>query len=166
MNCEICGTEIKGQPFKTKIDNSVMITCKECSKFGKVQNAPQRRNKGKGKKGNNRQNTNKQNNKTYQRPSTPEYEVIDDYGKVIKQAREKQKLTREKLAIKIYEKESVLAHIEKGKMIPDSKIARKLEKALNIKLIEKVENDVEEHVNAKRFREATIGDIAKIKRSK
>lgn len=26
MNCEICGIEIKGEPYKTKIDNSVMVT--------------------------------------------------------------------------------------------------------------------------------------------
>ena len=49
-------------------------------------------------------------------------------------------------------------------MVPDTKIARKIEKALNIKIIEKNEDSVEEFQNNRGFREATIGDIARIKR--
>lgn len=167
MNCEICGMKIKGQPYKTKIDNSVMITCKECSSYGKVQNAPQNNNqkRGKGKtRGRSNQN-NRQQPRTYTKRPRDEYELIDNYEKVIRQAREKKHLTQKQLGEKLYERESVIAHIESGKMVPDTKTARKLEKSLNIKIIEKLESDEREFQDQRRFREATIGDIAKIKRS-
>ena len=37
MRCEICGKKLVEEPLKTKVDGSIMLTCKECSKFGKVQ---------------------------------------------------------------------------------------------------------------------------------
>lgn len=169
MNCEICGTEIKGQPYKTKIDNSIMITCKECSKYGKIQQKPQPKNhtRKNNKKTNNKTQNNRLRNKSYSRQSRDEeYELVDNYTKIIKQAREKQQLTQKKLGEKIYERESVIAHIESGKMIPDAKLAHKIEKILNIKIIEKMDSDEREYHDIKRFGEATIGDIARIKRSK
>lgn len=166
MNCEICGSEIKGQPLKTKIDNSVMITCKECSRYGKVQNTPQQDNrkpKNNNKKRNNNYKSN-QNRAYTRRPQEEEYELVEDYKKLIRQAREKQGLTQRELGQKIYERESVIAHIENGKMVPDTKLAKKIEKLLRIKIIEKTETNEREFQDARRYREATIGDIARIKR--
>ncbi len=162
MNCEICGTEIKGQPFKTKIDNSVMITCKECSKYGKVQKQPRPSNN---KKMGNKPTNTRKNNKYYSRKSQePEYELVEDYNKLIRQTREKQGITQKKLGEKIYERESVIAHIEAGKMVPDTKLARKLEKILKIKLIEQVSTDEDNYENSGTFRGTTIGDIVRIKK--
>lgn len=161
MNCEICGMEIKEQPYKTKIDNSVMITCKECSSYGKVQSTPQKQQTG--RKSQKKQNNRKSQRSTY-RPPRDEYELVDDYEKLIKVAREKKGLTHKKLGEKLYERESVIAHIESGKMVPDTKLARKLEKALNIKLIEKLDTDERQFQDQRNFRAATLGDIAKIKR--
>ena len=170
MNCEICGIEIKGEPYKTKIDNSIMATCKECSRYGKVQYKPQppkkkaQTNKKTSNKPNNNRNNNYQPKRSFRRPRDDEYELVEDYNKIIKQTRESKGLTQKKLGEKIYERESVVAHIETGKMVPDTKIARKIEKALNIKIIEKNEDSVEEFQNNQGLKEATIGDIARIKR--
>lgn len=162
MNCEICGTEIKGQPFKTKIDNSVMITCKECSKYGKVQKQPRPSNN---KKIGNKPTNTRKNNKYYSKKhQEPEYELVEDYNKLIRQAREKQNITQKKLGEKIYERESVIAHIESGKMVPDTKLAHKLEKILNIKIIEQVSTDENNYENSGNFRGTTIGDIVRIKK--
>ncbi len=164
MNCEICGTEIKGEPYKTKIDNSLMITCKECSSYGKVQYAPKRsNNRRKNNKKNNNNNKSPQN-RTYTKKPKDEYELVDDYEKIIRQSREQKQLTQKKLGEKIYERESVIAHIESGKMVPDDRLARKLEKVLNIKIIEKIESNEREFKDIRRYKEATIGDIARIKR--
>ncbi|MCD7781306.1 MAG: multiprotein bridging factor aMBF1 [Methanosphaera sp.] len=169
MNCEICGSEIKGEPFETKIDNSVMITCKECSNYGVVQKKPQAR-KSKNKSGNNknqrRSQNNSNNNNKNRRPRRnreDEYELCDDYTTLIRQAREKRNLTQKKLGELIYERESVIAHIESGKMIPDTNIAQKIERILKIKIIEKTEVDEREFQDVRRFKEATLGDIANIK---
>lgn len=165
MNCEICGTEIKGQPYKTKIDNSLMVTCKECSRYGKVQQKPQRQTRKRPNKNNTNQNRKPSQQKHYTRKhEEEEYELVDDYKTIIRHAREKNNLTQKKLGEKIYERESVIAHIESGKMVPDNKIANKLEKTLHIKIIEKIESSEREFQDTQRFKEATIGDIARIKR--
>ena len=49
-------------------------------------------------------------------------------------------------------------------MIPDIKLARKIEKLLNVTIIEKLDSDEREFQDSRQFREATIGDIAIIKR--
>ena len=167
MNCEICGIEIKGEPYKTKIDNSVMVTCKECSRYGKVQSKPQPKKRApKGKNNNNyNQNNNKPKRQVYSRKNKEEeYELVEDYAKIIRQKREIKGLTQKQLGEKIYERESVIHKIENGKMVPDEKIAKKLEKILNIQIIEKTETDEREFQDVRRFKEATIGDIARIKR--
>lgn len=162
MNCEICGIEIKGEPYKTKLDNSIMITCKECSKYGKVQRRPQQPKTQHTKK--QPQRTPQRRHQTPKRHKEEEYELIDDYEKIIRQKRENMKLTQKKLGEKIYERESVIAHIESGKMVPDNRLAHKIEKALNIKIIEKIESNEREFQDVKRFRGTTIGDIVNIKR--
>lgn len=169
MNCEICGSEIKGEPYKTKIDNSLMVTCKECSRYGKVQSKPQptnnHRNNGKKQNNNNNNNYRTNQNRAYTRKTKEEeYELVEDYAKIIRQKREIKGLTQKQLGEQLYERESVVHKIENGKMVPDEKIARKIEKILNIEIIEKIESNEKEFQDARRFKEATIGDIARIKR--
>lgn len=165
MNCEICGIEIKGEPYKTKIDNSVMTTCKECSRYGKVQSKPQPPKKRAPKQNNNNYNNRPKRSQPYSRKTKEEeYELVEDYAKIIREKREIKGLTQKQLGEKLYERESVIHKIENGKMVPDEKIARKLEKTLNIQIIEKTESDEREFKDVKRFKEATIGDIARIKR--
>lgn len=65
--------------------------------------------------------------------------LIDGCGEAIKSARERIGWTQDDLAKKIMEKKNVLSSIERGALMPDLKTARKLEKTLGIKLIEKVQ---------------------------
>ncbi|MGF7118723.1 multiprotein bridging factor aMBF1 [Methanobacterium oryzae] len=152
MRCEICGKKIIGKPMKTKIESSTMLTCNECAKFGKVQREPPKPRR--------------------QRPITrkprfqePTQEVLEDYNVIIREAREKKGWSREDLAEKVYEKASVINRLESGKMVPDIKLARKLERTLKIKLIEKLDDTKPEDLGPSARRGTTIGDIARIKRS-
>ncbi len=151
MRCEICGKKVPGKPIRVKIDGSVMQTCKECSKFGKVQKEPPRP----------------------ARPRTPlrsprmrepSYEVSEDYNTLIRTAREKKGWSREELAQKINEKASVINRIETGKMIPDIKLARKLERILNITILDRIKDEQLEDTASSSRGGTTIGDIAHIKR--
>lgn len=152
MRCEICGKKIIGRPVRVKIEGSVMQTCKDCSKFGKVQKEPPR--------------TIKPRTAPHRpRVREPSYEVSEDFNTVIRLAREKKGWSREDLAQKIYEKASVINRIESGKMIPDIKLARKLEKILNVTLLEKIEEEQPDDTGQRRIGGATIGDIAHIKRN-
>ena len=151
MRCEICGRKIIGTPTKTKIESSIMLTCNECAKFGKIQREPPKTRK-------------PRPTKRISRARGPSEEVIEDYNSIIRSAREKKGWSREELAEKLYEKSSVVSRIESGKMIPDIKLARKLERTLNIRLIEKQEDISSEDMRVPASKGATIGDIAKIKK--
>ena len=152
MRCEICGKKVVGTPVRVKIEGSVMQTCQECSKFGKVQKEPQRAIR-------------KRTPPRLPRYKEPSNEVLEDFNTVIRKARENLGWSRENLAEKVYEKVSVIGRIESGKMVPDIKLARKLEKILNVSLLEKVEDENLEDKGPQKIRGATVGDIAFIKKN-
>lgn len=156
MRCEICGKKIIGTPLKTKIESSIMLTCNECSKFGKVQKVPQSTT---GRR------TSTQRRRTF-RPREPDYEVVEDFNTLIREAREKKGWSREDLGEKVYEKVSVINRLESGRMVPDLKLARKIEGSLGIKLLEKTQETLADEMDGSKVKRATIGDIATIKRNK
>ncbi|WP_295721793.1 multiprotein bridging factor aMBF1 [uncultured Methanobrevibacter sp.] len=164
MDCEMCGKPIEGKPIRVKIDGAAMDVCKDCSKFGKIQKVP-RPSQYMQKKDKNKKRTNKPA-RNYSKNDEPAEELVENYGSIIRNARESKKLSREQLGEKIFEKVSVISKIETEKMDPDLKLARKLEKTLNIKLIEKSEKiDLESYQNISRGGN-TIGSVVKIKKSK
>jgi putative transcription factor len=155
MRCEICGKKLMGDPIRTKIENSIMLTCNECSKFGKVQRSPP---KPQGRRA-------PSPRRRSPRPQKPTYEVIEDYKTIIREAREKKGWSREDLGEKVYEKVSVIHRMESGRMVPDLKLARKLEGILGVKLLEKTEETQIDDIGGSNIRGATIGDIARIKKN-
>ncbi len=62
--------------------------------------------------------------------------IVPDYASIIRKARESLGLTQEQLGRLINEKPSVIRRIESGAMVPTPVIARKLERALKIRLIQ------------------------------
>ncbi|MEM1574836.1 MAG: multiprotein-bridging factor 1 family protein [Nitrososphaerota archaeon] len=66
-------------------------------------------------------------------------ELIENYGEIIRNARIKMGLSQEELAKQISEKLTIIKKIEQGAFKPPIELARKLEKFLKIKIIEKVE---------------------------
>ncbi len=161
MECEICGKEVdERNPTRAKIEGSVMVVCKECAKLGKIQKAPPKprfQKKTKGKKQNKVKKSYKDNNE-------PKEELIENYNTTVRNARERNNWSREDLGKKINERVSVINRIESGKMIPDIKLTKKLEKALDITLLEKVGDiDLNQYIN-KSSGERTLGNMVKIKR--
>ncbi|WP_406534665.1 multiprotein bridging factor aMBF1 [Methanobrevibacter sp.] len=162
MECEICGKPVpENNPIRAKIEGSVMVVCKECSKLGTIQKAPPKpkfRQQPKGKK----QSTTRTRN--YSRNDEPTEELIEDFEVEIRKAREAKGWSREDLGKKINERVSVITRIETGKMTPDTKLTKKLEKTLNIKLLEEASNvDLNQFINNSSG-ERTLGNIMKIKR--
>ncbi len=68
-----------------------------------------------------------------------ETEVLENYGTVMRKAREGMKLPMKVLAEMINEKETLLVRVEQQRTMPPDKLVKKLEKALNIKLEAPVE---------------------------
>lgn len=158
MECEVCGRTIE-KPFYVKIEGSEMRTCDSCSKFG-IQIKRQEQKK---------QATFKypqfREEKTIPLRLAHAIEYVENYGEAIRNARQRRGLTQEELGKLINEKMSVIARLESEKMVPTAELGKKLEKALDIQLLEELE---EEKITGARAPtgELTIGDVIKIKKGK
>lgn len=158
MQCEICGSEISGGPNRIVVDGSILEVCKNCSRFGQAEDKwspvpkkviPQRRAF--------RTRRPKLRDEFKDLP-----EIIPDYGRVVKEAREKVGLTPEKLGIKIKEKSSLILKIERHDIIPEDSVRNKLERELDIRLTD--EARATEWKPGRGGKGLTLGDIASIKR--
>lgn len=159
MECEICGKQISDHPKRVKIDGSIMAVCDECAKFGRIQKEPPKPKFVKQKKKNN-----KTTKKQPKRREEPEEELIEDYNEIIRNKRESKNWTREQLGQKINEKVSVINRIESGKMVPDTKLIKKLEKTLGIELLEQYNIDDLKQYVGNSSSDIKLGSIVKIKR--
>jgi putative transcription factor len=86
-------------------------------------------------------------------------ELVSGWNDVIKKARQKKGLSREELGFKIGERTVTIAKIENGDLRPSDKVVAKLEKELDITLIEEVR---EVHIGGSGSRGGlTLGDFIK-----
>lgn len=117
--CEMCGKS--GPLFTAMVEGTQLKVCENCGKFGRVIARPvvvQKKSSA--------QNT----------PELVE-ELVEDYAKLIHEARERQSLTQKDFALKLNEKESAVQKWESGAMAPNIETAKKLEKILKVKLVVK-----------------------------
>lgn len=158
-SCEMCGTQ-KGPFFKGIVEGTQMNVCSACMRYA----SSAKREK--------EQLTKKQQfklEKKREREEAQEAEehvekielIVTDFAQRIKNAREKNKLKQEELAKKLAEKESLLHTFESGKRKPSFALARKLEKALGITLIETVEDKKPQRKRVSLSGGMTIGDLLK-----
>ena len=92
-------------------------------------------------------------------------ELIENYADTIKNARESRHMTQEDLAGKILEKANVIRKVERGELVPEEGLVKKLERELNIKLTEGVE-DLESHQRRGESRGLTLGDLINVRKNK
>ncbi len=92
-----------------------------------------------------------------------DWELVENYGEVIKRARERLGLTQEDLARELKVKVSYIKKVESGRLIPDMDLVRRLERLLNISLTkEKAEEESEEYYyESEGEYEYTLGDLIK-----
>ncbi len=156
MYCEMCGKDEK--LFLSEVEGVKLKVCKNCAGFGKTirpiaPKLPKKKEKAREKR--------------VKSKEKEEIEIIKDvtadYPKIIRKAREKLNLKQEEFARKINEKESIVHKIESGKFKPSIKLAQKLEKLLNIKLIEE-SIDEETPISQGSGEAMTIGDLLQAKK--
>ncbi|MCF7860747.1 multiprotein bridging factor aMBF1 [Candidatus Woesearchaeota archaeon] len=152
MQCEMCGKENEFL-LLADVEGVELNLCKECSKYGTIKKRvrPQPRPV----------RTPVKMPERKERIQT----ITSDYSSKIKHAREKKGMKQVEVAKMIAERESVIASLESGKMEPSIKLARILEKALSITLVEELE--VEERFSSEKDRDSknvTIGDVINIKK--
>jgi len=145
LSCDICG----GTPIRAQIllEGAKLLACGRCMRSGKIIHRFHEDEPGKPI--------------AQSQPSAEATEeIVEDYAKIIKGARQKAKLPVAVVAERIREKESYLHAIENGRLAPTLDVAKKLEKELGIKLIEKVEGSAGATVaSSAKFSEPTLGDM-------
>lgn len=97
-----------------------------------------------------------------------DYEVVNDFAVRIRNAREAFGWSQKVLAEAVRESENVIKRIESGRLVPTIELARRLERVLNIKLLEPVVESGNLITNKKVnvSDELTLGDIVNIKEKK
>ncbi|MBI2208727.1 TIGR00270 family protein [Candidatus Woesearchaeota archaeon] len=148
MLCDMCGSS--GSMFKAEVEGAVLTVCQNCSRFGKILGAVKQHEVEKIRQ-----------KKAEEKPEAMDI-IVDNYAEKIRKGREELGLTQKDFAKKLNEKESLIHQLESGNFHPNIELAKKLQKALGIKLIEEYEEKHEElrHEKAEGF---TIGDFIKTK---
>ena len=106
MRCEVCGEEIRGQPHRRIIEGGRLTVCGRCANFGSADwNPAMPRQPPRGRPAPRRPRSEVE--------ATETMELVEDYGAMIRRARQKKRMTVEDFARKIQEKESVVKKLEK-----------------------------------------------------
>jgi putative transcription factor len=124
QECDICGRKTDKE-YVVEVEEAQMHVCERCAKgmtpIEIIDHSPNK--------------SAKQEPKVIKHAFFEEgNEIMNDYGSIIKNAREKAGLTNKELSIRINEKESLIARIERNQLIPEERVAKKLENLLSIKL--------------------------------
>jgi putative transcription factor len=88
---------------------------------------------------------------------------VDNFGEVVRKARENLGLSREALAAMLGVKETVLRRIEAGQLQPDYALAKKLEKTLGVRLLIEVAEEGAAKSGDRPERGLTLGEVAEIR---
>ncbi|MGD1004089.1 MAG: multiprotein bridging factor aMBF1 [Methanoregulaceae archaeon] len=163
----MCGETIRGIPKTVRVEGAELQVCNKCEKFGTEVQQPKRTDIIRPVSG----------PSASVRPSvTPpirrkkdlfDYmggEIVDDYSERIKQARQEKGLSQKDLALQMKERELLIKKIEKGELIPEDNVRKKLERTLGIRLVETTITEAEKKVASKLA--PTLGDLTVIKKKK
>lgn len=163
MECESCGKKMESyEAYLVLIEGARLSVCPSCSRLGKVLQSP---NSPK------RQAPISYSAKPQSLSSLKSgFELVENYGQKMRQARNGLQLPLNVLAEKIAEKESFLERIENEKTLPSENLARKIEKELGIKLLEEtsVQSQSDSDLPKKYLasKGLTLGDILEIEKKK
>ena len=149
--CELCGSQTPS-PYIVLVEGVELRVCAKCARGKKVVVHPQQHRQNEG--------ASPRARKPSPRVKEEDLEVVEAYGEVIKRGREAMNIPIKVLGEMINEKETLLLRIEEQKTIPSIQLARKLERALKIKLLEQPSADVSERGAGGRH-DLSIGDLVR-----
>jgi putative transcription factor len=162
MRCELCGkeTDLARPVF---IEGSKLRVCPQCARFGD-EFTPGKKEEGTKVVIEERLQARERRMRSrdvYSKETA--LELAEDYPLRIKQGRRDKGWDQDALGAKLNEKKSVIAKLEAGGITPDEKLIKKLERALDIHLMEKVPLVASEK-HSSSSKTLTLGDMIKIKK--
>ncbi len=147
MQCEICGSNIRGKAHRVILEGTELNVCDACAKYGhEVKQVPKATATG-------RVPASKVpagrvpagitfRTGSRRRPDMFDQmtdELLSDYGFAIRRAREARGMSQEELALAIKEKSSLIKKIEREDLRLEDSVRKKLERVLGISLTETIE---------------------------
>lgn len=133
-SCDMCG-KLTDDLVKARVEGTMMHTCRNCGRFGEVLGEVTVKVQ-----------EDVQINKIHipvQQTAEEEIteQVVPDFSSKIRKAREKLGMDQKDFAQYIAEKESIVSKLENSSFVPSLQTARKLERKLNIRLIEEIKEE-------------------------
>ena len=178
VQCEMCGAETPS-PKTIKIEGAELSVCAECSDFGtEVQtggtDSSTTTKYSTGSSGSSSSGSASGSSgsagggSSRSRPRRDMFDEMDeiaaDYDERIRRARESAGLSQSELADQLNEKASFIRKLERGESLPNDTIRRKLERALEIDLVEGGGGDEDEEWGGSGGESGmTLGDVVKRK---
>lgn len=146
VQCEMCGAETPS-PKTVKIEGAELSVCDNCADFGttvstgETESTTTKYSTSSGSSSSSQSSGSRSSGgssgRRRQRDMFDEMdEVVTDYDERIRGAREKAGLSQAELADQLNEKTSLIRKLERGESLPSDTVRRKLERALDIDLIE------------------------------
>jgi putative transcription factor len=165
----MCGETIRGPPKLVRVEGAELQVCAKCGKFGtEVQQARRTdliRPTSAKPAGNVKSPA--VTSSAYRKRDMFDFiegEIVDDYNVRIRNARMEKGLSQKDLAMQMKEKEHLIQKIENRDLIPEEQVRKKLEKVLEIRLIDVPDTDVEKKVPGSMA--PTLGDLTIIRKAK
>jgi len=139
MDCELCGKELT-EVHKTQVEGSILNVCGDCVKYGvEVQfsrKTPEVITTSDSETAEQWTGFKRKVKMPYTREIEAGEELTEDYSSIIRKERQKRDMNLKEFGQLLNEKESVISKLETGKIVPDDKLVKKLERVLKIKLRE------------------------------
>ena len=169
MQCEMCGETIRGTPKLVRVEGAELSVCSKCEKFGTEVQQVRRTDIRASQKGPAARALPGPGGAAPVRHKRDmfdfiEGDIVDDYAARIRHAREEKGLSQKDLAMQMKEKEHLIRKIENSELIPEEGVRKKLEKALDIRLIDAPVTDDEKKVQSRLT--PTLGDLTVIRKAK
>lgn len=160
--CELCGKEVPTS--RVAVDDVAMRACASCAKFGKPLAEPPRPVPSRaGAGGGGAPGAGASGSRWFKDVYAEiETDLIPDYPRKIRAARERAGWSREELGKRLNEKVSIVEKLESGAFRPDDAMARKIQKVLGVKVLEALAPAIT--VGGGRPRSSTLRDIAVVKK--
>jgi putative transcription factor len=162
MQCELCGAPIHGPSRTVQIEGAELCVCVRCAKYGTEVQQSRRGGVPVRRAGKPVASTPQPRRRPRDVFDLIEGDIVDDYSARIRAAREEKGWSTQDLAHEIKEREILIKKIEKGDLIPEDAVRRKLERALDIKLIDSSAEEAESRSGGRVT--TTVGDVISFKK--
>jgi putative transcription factor len=165
----MCGETIRGPPKLIRVEGAELQVCAKCGKFGTEVQQPrrgdmQRPSAGRPAPGGRVPAGTVPAQRKRDMFDYMEGEIVDDYAERVRNARMERGLSQKDLALQLMVRELLIKKIEKGDLVPEEEVRKKLEKVLGIKLVDMIAGDEERKTQSKITQ--TLGDLTVIRKAK